>query len=175
MHVCQILLVEADSAESAFSDVQSAIQYSDYQYPSWSDWNNVGDEPTNFSGRWTGEVFTELKDPKTGEVPNILCYSDDPALADKVISTWLEGRFSSIKEYQPKAVDLATQKYDPYTMGFSMDLYYTVKLAEILNDTWTSDSGVYDLSAHTPNLYAFTQRVKTNPTQQYLVPVDFHF
>jgi len=56
-----------------------------------------------------------------------------------------------------------------------MDLWATKKLAQLLDDQWTPDSGVYDLENWTGNLRNFTERVAKNPEQQFLIPVDFHF
>lgn len=177
MHVAQIILIEATSPEEAFSLVASKL--SDHE-PLWSDWHNADNPRTmNFAGRWTGEFFGKVDE--NGEVidrenvPNFLCYSDDPALAETTITNALENRMNNIREYKAKAIDLASYDYDPYTTKFDMELWATKKLAQILNDEWSCDSGIYDLEDWTASLVGFTKRVATNPTQQYLIPVDFHF
>lgn len=177
MHVGQIILIEATSPEEAFGLVASNLSDGE---PRWSDWHNADNASTmNFAGRWTGEFFG--KTDENGEVidsdtaPNHLCYSDDPALAESVITRALENRMDDIRQYQAKAIDLASYKYDPYATRFNMDLWATKKLAQILDDEWTPDSGVYDLFSWSASLLDFTKRVATNPTQQYLIPVDFHF
>jgi hypothetical protein len=171
-HVCQIILVQAEDVDDAFSLVEGRL---DETYPSWSDWHNASNAYTNdFAGRWSGVVFADEANPDK-QAPNYLRYSDDPALAEKVISDWLEARMSTLSDYRTRMADLATTKYNPYVDDLNMPIYYSLKVAEILNDNWTSDSGVYDLTGGTANLRWFIDRVKSEPTKQYLIPVDFHF
>lgn len=175
MHVCHILLVVADNQHLAFEEVQSKLG-SD---PAWSDWNNVGAEPLNFAGRWSGSIFGSvdeegnIKNQDTN--PNFLRYADDPALAEQVLTSQINQRMHEIANYQEKAIDLSSFSYDPYGDDFNMDLWATKKLAQILDDEWTPDTYVYDLEEWTGNLRHFTKRVATDPLRQYLIPVDFHF
>lgn len=175
MHVCHILLVEADNQHLAFTEVQSRLE----SEPSWSDWSNVGAEPLNFAGRWSGAIFGTLDEngtiQNTDTNPNFLRYADDPALAEQVLTTQLDQRLTDIRHYQSKAVDLSSISYDPYKDGFDTDLWATKKLAQLLDDEWTPDTYVYDLQEWTGNLRHFTKRVATDPLRQYLIPVDFHF
>lgn len=171
-HVCQIILVQAEDLDDAFSLVEGTLSEGQ---PLWSDWHNAFNAHTkDFAGRWSGEVFADEANPDV-PAPNYLRYSDDPALAEKVISDWLEARMTNLRDYKTRMADLATVKYDPYTSSLNMPEWYALKVAEILNDNWTADSGVYDLTYGTPNLSDFIQRVKTEPSKQYLIPVDFHF
>lgn len=172
MHICQIILVQAEDVEDAFSLVENTLEGG---YPTWSDWHNATNAHSkDFAGRWSGQVFADEKKPEE-LAPNYLRYSDDPALAEKVLSEWLEGRMATLREYRGKMADLNTVKYDPYTHSFDMSLYYALKVAQLLNDEWTPDSGVYDLTYGTADLSDFIERVKKEPTKQYLIPVDFHF
>jgi hypothetical protein len=180
MHVCQIILVEATTNLEAFNNVATIL--SDSTDVAWSDWHNADHsnvDELSFAGRWKGNVFGEVDE--NGEFKNqhnnndFLKYSDDPAMADNVITEYLEARIRSINEYKSKAIDLSTYKYDPYSSGYDMDLWATKKLAQLLDDQWTPDSGVYDLENWTGNLRYFTERVAKNPEQQFLIPVDFHF
>jgi hypothetical protein len=181
MHVCQILLVEASTDREAFSNVASLLSDSP-DVAAWSDWHNAdfsNVDALNFSNRWTGQVFGDLdekgkfKDPENNK--NFLKYSDDPAMAEQVITDYLEQRMRAIENYKEKAIDLSSYKYDPYAKGYNMDLWETKKLAQLLDDTWTPDTGIYDLENWTANLRNFTERVAKNPEIQYLIPVDFHF
>lgn len=180
MHVCQILLVEAQTDTEAFNNVVSLL--SESPDVSWSDWHNadfsnVGN--LSFAGRWAGQVFGDLDE--NGEFKNpennkdFLRYSDDPALAEAVITEYLEGRIRSIDEYREKAIDLASYSYDPYASKYDLDLWTTQKLGRLLDNEWCPDSGIYDLHNWTANLRNFAQRVAKNPEIQYLIPVDFHF
>lgn len=171
-HVCQILLVQANDVEDAFSLVEDSLSET---YPSWSDWHNAtGASSQDFAGRWSGVVFADEAKPDERVAYNHLLYSDDPALAEKVISDWLEARIRSIREYKVKMLDLSTAKYDPYTDSLNMPAYYALRVAELMNDNWTPDSGIYDLTYGTANLHEFIQRVKREPSKQFLIPVDFH-
>lgn len=96
-------------------------------------------------------------------------------MADNVITDYLEGRIRCISGYQASALDLTTYKYDPYVEKIDFPLYTTRKLAELLDDKWTPDTGVYDLETWSGNLRYFAQRVAKTPEHQYLIPVDFHF
>jgi len=177
MHVCQIMLIEASSPQEAFHDVWSLI--GDSTDANWSDWNNTEPSSMNFAGRWSGCVFGEVNDEgefmRVDTNPNHLCYSDDPALAETVITHYLEERIATIRKYQREAIDLSTYAYDPYTDKLDMPLYMTHKLAQLLDDKWTPDTGIYDLMNWTGNLRYFLERVKNNPDKQFLIPVDFHF
>lgn len=177
MHVCQIMLIEASSPEEAFHDVWSLI--SDSTDANWSDWNNTEAGSMNFAGRWSGAVFGEVNE--TGEFinpeknPNHLRYSDDPALAEEVLTRYLEQRMFDIRNYKAKALDLTSYAYDPYADKLDMDLWTTKKLAQMVSDEWTPDSAIYDLMNWTASLRDFTKRVATAPDSQFLIPVDFHF
>jgi hypothetical protein len=175
MHSIQLILIQADTAEEAFSLVADNLSEGE---PRWSDWHTA-DESTastlDFAGRWSGDVFKD-KETDENKAPNYLRYSDDPALAERVISTFLEYRFSEMRECRDKGADLASYSYDPYSKrsGMGMDIYYAVKLAKLLNDEWTSDTAIYDLQDWTANLGYFIERVKKSPETQWLIPVDFH-
>jgi hypothetical protein len=170
------MLVEADSPEEAFDAVEGALSES----PSWSDWHEAsGAHTKDFAGRWSNAVFfTPNKngepDPDA-EIANHLCYADEPALAELVIEKFLQQRLDEIRNYKSKAIDLSTYAYDPYTKTWDMDLYGTKKLAQLLDDEWTPDTAIYDLTDWTANLRSFVERVKTNPAKQYLIPVDLHY
>jgi hypothetical protein len=173
MHSIQLILIEADSVDEAFDNVANALA----ETPEWSDWHeanssNVGSH--NFAGRWSGEIFKNS--PSDEPAPNFLRYADDPALAERVISEHLEYRLNDIREFRNKGADLASYSYDPYEKGspLRMEIYYARKLAQLLNDEWTPDSGIYDLHIWTGSLSYFIERVKTKPEQQWLIPVDFH-
>jgi hypothetical protein len=178
MHTCQILLVEAETPEQAFDEVARKLEGE----PKWSDWHNAdqsGAITLNFAGRWSGEVFGSYNEEgvmtNTDTNPNYLRYSDDPALAEQVITRFLEYRYEEIRLLQPQALDLSSYSYDPYNNKLDMELWGTKKLAQLLNDDWTPDSGIYDLDYWTGSLDNFTKRVASSPEKQFLIPVDFHF
>jgi hypothetical protein len=57
---------------------------------------------------------------------------------------------------------------------FSMEFWRLRKLVDLLDNDWTYDSSVYDLTYGTGNLKDFYQRCSKNPEKQFIIPVDFH-
>lgn len=176
MHVCQIMLVEADSAAEAIDYVKQTITYAEERYPAWSDWHGGFDED-NFAGRWSG-LFDGWEENR-----NVLCYTENKELAEDVISNWLGSRVEEMKRLldRTKGLDLAEAiaNYEPngeykYT-DTNLQIWSLKSLASLLNDSWTPDTGVYDLVAHTASLSFFRERLDKEPNKQYLVPIDFHF
>lgn len=171
MHVCQIMLVEAESGKDAISTVQSLITYSEVPYPSWSDWHEVG-------GRWDG-LFEGWEADR-----NALCYAENPALAEDILKSWTQSRQDEIernvKEVTADGIPLekivAQYKVDGSDFNeWDMRFYALRKLGELLSNKWCNDTGVYDLEAHTASLHYFRERLAKEPNKQFLVPVDFHF
>ncbi len=162
--------------------------------PRWSDWHEATSDPStmNFAGRWTGEIFLTPEQQKQmenkenydlSENPNYLRFSDDPALADEVIARFMGYRLHTIEEYRNHlrtdfaGVDVFTYEYDPNKNDYkkSMVLYYIKKLASIMSNDWTPDSGIYDLQDWDATLEYFYKRVQKSPERQFLIPVDFHY
>lgn len=171
MHTCHILLVEADSAEDAVDYVRSQLMGDD-PYPTWSDWHEVG-------GRWSG-LFAGWDDTK-----DVLGYTDNQILAEDIIKQFTDYRLAQIKLYKQEldkdgfALDKAIGEYDmndnEKRFANGMNLWRMQKLAQLLQDDWTCDSGVFDLKEGTASLTYFRERVTASPEKQFLVPVDFHF
>lgn len=178
MHVPQLMLVEADSAEEAVSATQSKLEdYSD----TWYDWFDVGSG--TLAGRWTGAFFG-------AENPNdALRYSDDTVLADEQIAQFFAQRqkeFDTLKEeLVDKSFDLGSveliplevqaQKEPPLFTPDHMLIWTAQKLLKLASNEWTPDSGLFDVVENTSRLKYFYNRITHNPTQQFLVAVDFHF
>ena len=180
MHTCQIMLVEADSAEEALGYVTSTITHADTPYPSWSDWH--GGLGEGLAGRWSG-LFLGWEENR-----DVLCYTENKVLADDIIKEFLSYRVAETKNLWEGInkdngfdVEKAISEYDPYNQtqqwldDNAMKLWRLQRVAKILNNDWCSDTGVYDLHDHTANLEYFKDRLDKKPEKQYLVPVDFHF
>lgn len=164
MHTGQILLVEAETEEEALDKVRSVIEYGDEVTPRWSDWHEIG-------GRWK-DIF--------GKHGVVLRYSKDEELANEKIHEWSQGRVKdmlrSYEEVKKFDLEKAIAEYNPESASsFDMNSYYLKKVASILNDDWTAESGVYDLESWTGVLKHFRERVAIAPEMQFLVIVDFHF
>ena len=171
MHTCHILLVEADSAEDAVDFVKSQLMGDD-PYPTWSDWHEIG-------GRWSG-IFNGWDDTQ-----DVLCYTDNPTLADDILKQFTDYRLANIKRYKEEldsdgfSMEKAIGEYDPHSnekrFENGLNLWRMQKLAQALQDDWTCDSGVFDLKEGTASLTYFKERLTASPEKQFLVPVDFHF
>jgi hypothetical protein len=178
-HTLQYLLVVADSAEEAREEVISKLEKS----PQWSDWHNAsGSANASFAGRWANGAFKfeeEEPDP-VGVEFDTLCYSDNPALAEKIVERAIEWRQKEISYYKEKiltsAYDIVDAIHDPYEKErSSLNNYYYEKLANLLDNDWTPDSGIYDAEYWTASLTHWGDRVATYPDKQFIVAVDFHY
>jgi len=184
------MLVEADSPEQAFQEVEMILENSNS--PSWSDWHNAsGWEEKDFSGRWSGQIFLTPEQEKMLEddtldkstIPNHLCYADDPEMADHIVDRFITYRKQAMRENVPaygSEIDLGVfiDNYDPSAPfsvgGVGMDLWRLSKLFELLNNEWTYETAIYDLASGTASLDFYHLRCKSQPQKQYLIPVDFH-
>jgi hypothetical protein len=146
----------------------------------------------NFAGRWSGDLF--LTDEQKAEkeagtldlstIPNHLCYADNQELADSIVSMFLGWRKSALLECVPKDLpafmenlEKRVANYAPdkeLDFEFSMEFWRLRKLVDLLDNDWTYESSVYDLTYGTGNLKDFYQRCSKNPEKQFIVPVDFH-
>lgn len=189
MHNVQLILIEADSAEDAFSKIHSQLEGE----VSWSDWNEITYENAlnkNFAGRWQGDIFLTPEQKKLAsigeldkdEVPDFLRYADNQELADEVVSMFLGYRKSHIDELRTSIgtldLDDLIAQYNPSTTHIisegSMQLWRVSRLAEMLGDEWNSESAIYDAEMGTTSLHYFYKRCLTKPEKQFIVPADFH-
>jgi hypothetical protein len=177
-HVVQYLLVEADSVEEALGEVESKLENN----PAWSDWHYAnGSSSGSFAGRWEGVAFknhSEDPDP-VGVEKDVLRYSDNPDLADKFIQRAVEWRLEALASFKDKilanAYDIVDAVHDPFEKDvYGMNNYYYRKLADVLDNTWTSDTAVYDLHQWTASLSDWKDRIVLAPEKQFIVAVDFH-
>lgn len=170
MHIAQIMLVEAETSSEAHESVRSVLDDCDV----WFDWYAVENE--NLAGRFTG---------KFGVLNDNLRYSDNPDLAQKLIDEYFESRLAAIQECRQSLsdgkFDLLEVEYDLHpTSSFESGAlrhltWQSVKLSQMLADYWVPESGLYDITEHTASLrYAF-ERIEKDPTNQFLVLVDFHY
>lgn len=168
MHVAQIMLVDLDESDD---NIQSAVDsiLDDYLQGggnAWFDWFGEGAFGSGLAGRWSGEVIEG----------DWMRYSDDPDKAEKIIQEFMETRLANLRNAQSRmgGLNVALSEYGEHD-EFSMELYAAYNAVKILQDFWTWDSGLYDLTAGTANMRYFRERVEKSPTSQYLVVVDFHF
>lgn len=188
MHTIHIVLVQADSEAEAYERVSSRLE----NQPDWSDWHNANGMPP-FAGRWTGGVFlTEAQikevaekavdniEPEFSDVPDILCYADNPELAEYTLARFAGDVKQEMREAMPVGLDIDTliSEYSSYSresLHQPAEIYQLKRVLEMLRGEWTPDSRFYDLEAYYSTLSFFFERCEKEPHRQYLVPVDFHF
>jgi len=172
MHTSQIILIEMEDENPDHAAVQDEVEsFLDSAMESggtWFDWYGEGAFGKGLAGRWSGEVIEG----------DVLRYSDNPELAEKIISDFLTSRQREI-EYSQKVIDgrdLSGIEYDFSNHAKDEMLGYALyKMGQILTNFWCPDSGVYDSVTYSPDLHSFRERVAENPSKQFLVVVDFHF
>jgi len=190
MHTIQIMLVTADSEAEAYGRVGFMI--TEHINPEWSDYHNAGGMPP-FAGRWTGGVFlTEAQIKKLSEkgmtddeakftgVPDILCYADDPELAEYTLARFASDVKQEMRECMPVGLDLDTlvSEYSSYSADSThppMAVWQLKRVLDLLSGHWTADSRFFDLETGYATLAYFFERCEKEPQRQYLVPVDFHY
>lgn len=193
MHTIQIMLVEANSEAEAYERVNFML--TEHINPVWTDWHNAGGTPP-FAGRWTGGVFLSQaqmeeirkhrEEPERGVepvftgLPDILCYADDPELAEYTLARFAGEVKQEMRECIPVGFDLDSlvQEYSSYSAESvhpPMAVYQLKRVLNLLSGEWTSDSNFYDLETGYATLAYFFERCKKEPHKQFLVPVDFHY
>lgn len=165
MHTVQLMLIEAD-ADATAAGVQAEVDSLLAEVNGeWFDWYGEGAFGKGLAGRWTEDY---IKD-------DVLRYSDNPTRADELIEEFTKYRLDHLAEAQKRIADFDIRTAEYNEQRDLMEPFYANRVAQILNGFWTSDSGLYDLTAYSTFTRYFRDRVKTDPTKQYLVVVDFHF
>lgn len=168
MHTVQLLLIEADTHQEAVEAVAGHLEDrngSDF----WSDWWDTS------GGRWQGAFGDNM--------PNVICYKDDPEFFEEQVKKFLEGRSEHLKEMlehnEISSINLETliDTHDPYMEDFgkNIKLWSAKSALRVLLGEWTCDTGVFDLSHNSAFLADFVVRAKETPEKQFGVLVDFHF
>lgn len=169
MHTGQIILIEMEDKED---DPQVIVEsflenHMESGGGTWFDFFGEGAFGEGLAGRWSGDVIEG----------DVLCYADNPELAEKVISEFIEQRQSEI-EYAKSVIadsNMGTLSHESDIEGRNEQLGYSFyKMGKVLMNDWFSGSGVFDAQYYTADLSNFRERVQKNPENQYLVVVDFH-
>jgi hypothetical protein len=158
MHTLHWIAIDDMSAEKAEKTVIARLEEWE---GGWWDWFD-----TTIGGRWSSNSKT-------------VCVTDTKAY-DEVISRIKSKR----REEMKRLVDVmdfskfssAIEEYegnDHEEEG--NNLYYIGKAVDLLTGDWNYNSYFYDSESYSTNLKDFQERVSTNPTEQFLVPIDFHF
>ena len=174
MHTVQLMLIEDDNPEATLDSVKRYVEgrLDDFLDgsggASWCDWYEVG-------GRWSGHYIEG----------DALRYSDDPEKFQALVDEFLKSRTTEFHQWLDEYADEATAgNYDNLRdadvtgrEGWSYNRKQTLLMNALkaVNDYWTQDSKLFDLTNHTTFIRNFNERVAERPEQQYLVVVDFHF
>lgn len=167
MHVAQVVLIQAEDDD--FSPQEATERFLENAMEvggTWFDW--YGGMTEGLAGRWAGEVIPG----------DALRYSDNPELAEEVISNFLESRQRAIEYAQSIIQDCGVESLTYNMTNHEMwdkEGYALYNMGKILANFWCPESGVFDSVTWGADLAYFRERVKESPEKQYLVVVDFHF
>jgi hypothetical protein len=172
MHTGHIVLVEANSAEEAKVIVEGNLMPEEgSSWADWSDWCQIG-------GRWADEFEGE-------EDSAVLCYDENPLLAEKKIKEFLQYRMNRIEQavsVLDEGLDLVSilKSYKPSerlnldSAEDSISLWKVNVALDLIDDVWVSQSFVYDMTYGSASVKDFERRCEEAPEKQFLVMVDFH-
>ena len=161
MHILHRIAVEAENADEAKSIVNEYIE--DSGEFEWSDWSVVG-------GRW-------------GEEDVILNYSETPEKFLEALEKAKGWRIEQINSYLERVdvehVMSLLKNYNGEQIAFNeqdgMQVWRLQKALEIAGGDSNPYSYFYDMVGGGTGDKYLKKRIETNPTEQYLVAVDFHF
>lgn len=164
MHVEHIIAIEADDYDEAVGLTESFLG-GDWdhgvQFP-WSDYHGVG-------GRYSD---------KFGGGKDALCYADNPKLFDSLVAKALSAREADLDRYLERAKEtgitvdnLKERRGNSYDDG----LWFLKKAVSIAEGDSESSAYLYDATAYTESNEYLQQRIKDDPSHQWIVVVDFHF
>jgi hypothetical protein len=170
MHTSQIIIVEIEDGDdnTPQETVECFLNGALDAGGTWFDWFGEGAFGEGLAGRWSGEIIEG----------DVLRYSDNPELAEKVIEEALARREQEIEICKTILADLDVQSfsYDMESQSkYDREGYALYKMGQILSNFWCSDSGIYDSVVYGADLKYFRERLQENADKQYLVVVDFHF
>jgi len=175
MHTYHRIAVEAFDEEDAKG---RALQFAESQ--EWSDWMSIVEDSrledikavTNYKENPTG--FTELVEQACkwtkeciGEV--VKEYGE---VSLKEILTNPQYDFAGY-EGQPSP-DL-TQEQKDKRLTDSLAVFRIGRALKVLNSEYGQDTMFYDAQELTPNTKYLTERCESNPEEQWIVIVDYHF
>lgn len=172
MHTLHYIGVEASSKQEAFDKVKDNLNES-RNFADWSDWSVVG------GGRWNSKG-----DGYTDQDNLIVNYAEDNDKFMEHLTQVRKWRMDEMRYLMDKVntdkliSDCVDYISENGQMGpeqkFSMNTYYIRKITNALDNSYDSESHYFDLNEYTADLSYIVTRITENPTQQYLVPVDFH-
>ena len=173
MHTLQYIAVEAEDKEKATMRVHDELESSLEAGGTWFDWFVVG------GGRFTAESG---EDSYADTSSHTLSYTGDNARFHDVLKERKKMRKDSfiadLEKVDKTILDKAIEGYllnDELVFEYRMTAHRFKKLLETVLGYWSFESYYYDLETYDHEFDGIEDRIKTNHTMQFLVPVDFHF
>lgn len=187
MHTIHYFAVEAESLAEAFDKVTKELS-AEYGLATWSDWWVVG------GGRWNSDPQNRYENADN----DVIAYKHKPVDFMNTLEKVREWQVAEVKQLidQIKSDEIATivdQNLDlayefinnsdlstttestVNRLDLSFKLFLLQHLQSLVFGSYSADSHFFDLTGETVNFNEVLNRIKTNPDQQYLVPVDFHY
>lgn len=176
MHVLHYLAVEAESKNEATSRADTILNESLESGGTWFDWFVVG------GGRFTTPEGSAFEEAYNDTFDNTISYTEDSEKFESLLAERVRIRKEQFAEHlsrvDEKVVKQAVEdfKQDKETSyPERLDIYNLKRLTETLLGYWNEDSYLYDVESYDCDVQPIKDRIKNNPTQQFLVPIDFHF
>ena len=175
MHTYHRLAVEAFDEEDAKG---RALQFAENQ--EWSDWHSLPDD----SRLSDMKVATKYTSDPTGfaKIVEQACEWTTECI-DKVVSEYGD---ISLKEiltnprydfavYEGQPVRELTEEENDKRLGDSLAVFRVSRAMKVLNKEYGSETMFYDTVEYTPNPKYMNERCATNPEEQWIVIMDYHF
>ena len=173
MHTLQYIAVEAEDKEKATMRVHDELESSSNEGGTWFDWLVIG------GGRFTAKAD---EDPYQYTDKYTISYVSDTSKFHEVLKEHKELRKNNfITDLEMTNKDIVDKAIEGYLLDKDTVLEHRLhlmryrKMLETILGYWSEDSYYYDLETYDHEFEGIEDRIKTNPTMQFLVPVDFHF
>ena len=174
MHTYIILAVEADSHAEA---VEVANGWNESN-ASWSDWYTVGgrhsEDGETISYKENPEKFMELVKRNMSWTQQA---KDDllKGFADLKLSNILTDPKYSFRTMERNITGELTQDERDQMLQDSLVTFRAKRAIKLYDGDFTSDQHFFDTVDYTADAVSLVERTKENPSQQYLVVMDYHF
>lgn len=174
MHVLHYLAVEADSKDEATNRADNVLNESLESGGTWFDWFVVG------GGRFTTPEGAHFSEAYNDTFDNTISYVEDQVKFYAILKQQARIRTEELERTLAN-VDLSKVKQavndfiKEEDVSASYDVYRYAEVLRTVAGYWNPSSYFYDVESYDCDTKAVKERIKNNPTQQFLVPIDFHF
>ena len=174
MHTHIILAVQADSHEEA---VEVANGWNESN-ASWSDWYTVGgrydNEGDTISYAETPEKFMELVKRNMAWTQQA---KDDflEGFGDITLKDILTNPKYSFRTMERNITGELTNEQRDQMLTDSLVMFRAKRALKLYDGDFTSDQHFFDTVEYSADAVGLVERTKENPSEQYLVVMDYHF